>query len=295
MVSGAGAFLGILAVYCVAVAVYGGEENGFFATVLVVSSMGATAVLLFSVPHGVLSQPWAVVGGHLISAFIGVSCNRFLPTGLYLPAIAVSLAIVAMYYLRCLHPPGGATALTAVVGGSAITQQGYEYLINPVLLNVVVILSTAFLFNYLFSWRRYPAHLVRRKRTPVVHPADRIHELTHEDFSAAIQSMDSFLDITAEDIAELLELAKIHAEKNAEHPKEIIEGRFYSNGKLGSLWSVRQVIDAANHPDPLKDIVIYKVMAGHNAYDIGQCSREEFRLWTRFEVEPNDGHWRKTV
>lgn len=293
LVSGAGAFVGILAVYIFSLMVYGNEESGQFSSALVVGSMGATAVLLFAVPHGVLSQPWAVFGGHMVSAFIGVSCQRFFPVSTFLPAIAVALAIVAMYYLRCLHPPGGATALTAVIGGTPVTSQGFEFLAHPVFFNVAVMLGVAFCFNYLFSWRRYPAHLVRRKRTTSIQPLDRIHELTHEDFSAAIQSMDSFLDITAEDIAELLELAKIHAEKHAEHPSEIIEGKFYSNGKLGSLWSVRQVIDAANHPDPQKDMVIYKVMAGHGAYEIDKCSREEFRLWTRFEVEPSNGHWRK--
>nr|WP_256558001.1 HPP family protein [Marinobacterium sedimentorum] len=257
--------------------------------------MGATAVLLFAVPHGVLSQPWAVLGGHLVSAFIGVSCHRYVPAGYFMPALAVGLSVLVMYYLRCIHPPGGATALTAVVGGNQITDLGYAYLFNPILLNVAAILLVAFAFNFAFRWRRYPAHMARRRHLPVVRQSERVHELTHEDFSAAIQSVDSFIDISAEDLAELLERAKFHAETNAEHPAKIVEGKCYSNGKIGNLWSIRQVIDAANHPDPAKDKVIYKVLAGAGNYATDMCNRDEFRLWTRFEVVQKGAHWIKLV
>jgi CBS-domain-containing membrane protein len=61
-----------------------------------------------------------------------------------------------MHYLNCLHPPGGATALSAVIGGQAVHQLGYQYLLTPVLLNVVTLLLIAIVFNYPFRWRRYP-------------------------------------------------------------------------------------------------------------------------------------------
>ena len=112
---------------------------------VLVASMGASAVLLFAVPHGALSQPWPVLGGHLVFA----------------AALAVALAIGAMHYLNCIHPPGGATALSAVIGGDAIHQLGFQYVLTPVLLNVIIVLVVAILFNYPFHWRRYP--LVLRK------------------------------------------------------------------------------------------------------------------------------------
>ena len=87
------------------------------ASTLVVASMGASAVLLFAVPHGPLSQPWALIGGHMVSAFIGVSCATLVPDTITAAALAVGLAIGAMHLLRCIHPPGGATALAAVVSG----------------------------------------------------------------------------------------------------------------------------------------------------------------------------------
>ncbi|MFX8373896.1 HPP family protein, partial [Acinetobacter baumannii] len=80
-------------------------------------SMGASAVLLYAVPHGALSQPWAVLAGHAVSAVAGVAAARNISDPALAAAVAVGTAILAMHYLRAIHPPGGATALTAVVGG----------------------------------------------------------------------------------------------------------------------------------------------------------------------------------
>ncbi|HHL18714.1 MAG TPA: HPP domain-containing protein, partial [Thiothrix sp.] len=82
----------------------------------VVASMGASAVLLFAVPLGPLSQPWSFVGGHLLSGLIGVTIAQSIPDVIIAGPLAVSVAIFVMYVTRCLHPPGGATALSAVVG-----------------------------------------------------------------------------------------------------------------------------------------------------------------------------------
>jgi CBS domain-containing membrane protein len=77
-----------------------------------IASMGASAVLLFGVPHGQLSQPWPVIGGHVLSALIGVTCAAVIPHPARAAAAAVSLSLGAMHQLKCIHPPGGATALT---------------------------------------------------------------------------------------------------------------------------------------------------------------------------------------
>ncbi|EIJ33397.1 HPP family protein [Thiothrix nivea] len=126
-----------------------------------VASMGASAVLLFAVPHGPLSQPWPVLGGHGISALIGITCANLIHDPILAAGLAVALAIGAMHYLNCIHPPGGATALSAVIGGEAVHQLGYQYLLTPVMLNAVTILLIAVLFNYPFHWRRYPAAFKR--------------------------------------------------------------------------------------------------------------------------------------
>nr|VFK13950.1 MAG: HPP family protein [Candidatus Kentron sp. LFY] len=129
--------------------------------VLLVASMGASAVLLFAAPGGSFSQPWPLVGGHIVSAAIGVTSAMMIPDPLVAASVAVSVTILAMQYLKCVHPPGAATALTAVVGGPAIRDLEYWFLLVPVAINVLVILLMAIAVSYVFShWfpgRRYPA------------------------------------------------------------------------------------------------------------------------------------------
>jgi CBS-domain-containing membrane protein len=152
--SGVGSLMGILGVIFI-------SRHFLEADALpwVVASMGASAVLLFAAPHGPMSQPWPLVGGHLVSAVIGMACALWLQDINIAAALAVALAIVAMHYLRCIHPPGGATALTAVVGGESFHALGFQYVITPVLINVIMVLLIAVIFNYAFPWRRYPASL----------------------------------------------------------------------------------------------------------------------------------------
>lgn len=174
--------------------------------VAIVASMGASAVLLFSVPHGQLSQPWPVIAGHGISAIIGVTCSHAISQPLIAAACAVGLAIGAMQQLKCIHPPGGATALTAVLGGSAIHQLGYKFVILPVLANAIAMVLLAILINSAFKWRRYPAIFNQPPHRPP-HPSQDTPSLpTHEEIIAAIKSLDSFVDISEEDLLRLLEI-----------------------------------------------------------------------------------------
>ena len=288
-VSALGAFLGILAVYAVIHQVFpGGLAGAGPAGAIMLASLGASAVLLFAVPHGALSQPWAVVGGHLISAAIGVTCQKLFPDYAWTPALAVGLAVGAMYYLRCIHPPGGATALAAVIGNNDLHALGFHYLIEPVGVSVAAIMIVALAFNALFPWRRYPVHLHRRRLAVAVPAAQRRFDLTQEDFSAAMEQLNSYVDITEENLTELLELAKQHAERNIVHPQEILPGHCYSNGRLGKAWSVREVIGIAQPAS-----VDYRVVAGDGVGQDGQEAYEAFRQWARFEVRLGNGRWIK--
>lgn len=105
---------------------------------VLVASMGASAVLLFATPHSPLTQPWPLVGGNLIAAFVGVTCAQAIADPWVASATAVSLAILAMHLTHSLHPPGGAVALVAVLGGQAIHAKAYHFLLEPVGLNVLV-------------------------------------------------------------------------------------------------------------------------------------------------------------
>lgn len=168
-----------------------------------VASMGASAVLLFAVPHGQLSQPWPLVAGHVFSALIGVSCAKWIPVAELAAACAVGLSIGAMHQFKCIHPPGGATALTAVLGGPAIQGLGYRFALCPVLLNAVLMVAVGILFNYSFSWRRYPVALVRRGgKVPTSGGPD------HEEVVRALRNLDSFVDIAEEDLVHLVRVLR---------------------------------------------------------------------------------------
>lgn len=256
---------------------------------LIVASMGATAVLLFAVPHGSLSQPWSVAGGQLLSAAIGVTCQQWLPDQSITPALATGLAIGAMHYARCLHPPGGATALAAVIGGPEVHALGYGYLLTPVLSNVVVILAMAVAFNAWFPWRRYPnAWSSRGMLQPGASAAHRRGGITHEDLTAALRIRNSFVDVSPAELAEIFELALAHAE-TTEHATQLALGACYSNGLIGRRWSVRRIIDEGGRPR--RSMIVYKVVAGADLYQTGVCSRDEFSRWARFPVREEDGHW----
>jgi CBS-domain-containing membrane protein len=200
-ISAAGGLLGILAVLWVGHVWLGGHGG-----VLAIASMGASAVLLFAAPHGALSQPWPVFGGHLVSALVGVTCARWLGHEPMLAAsLAVALSIAAMYSLRCLHPPGGATALYAVLGGETVHALGYGYLFSPVLLNVVVLLAVAVVFNYPFVWRRYPQCWHRRSQ-PVAASAE-VSMIPHSNLVYALSQIDTFVDVSEADLQRIYALA----------------------------------------------------------------------------------------
>lgn len=200
-ISAGGGLIGILMVLWVSH--YWMEGHG---GVLAVASMGASAVLLFAAPHGALSQPWPVFGGNLVSAVIGVTCARWLGHDPMVAAsVAVALSIAAMYTLRCLHPPGGATALYAVLGGETVHALGYGYVFSPVLLNVVVLLAVAVAFNYPFAWRRYPQCWHRRSQTAIEAVEESM--IPHSNLVYALSQLDTFVDVSEEDLQRIYKLA----------------------------------------------------------------------------------------
>ena len=172
--------------------------------VYIVTSMGASVVLLFAVPHSALGQLWNVIGGHLISAAIGVACYQWLPSNGIAAGASVGLAIGAMYYTRCIHPPGGATALAAVIGGQNIHALGYQYILTPIAINTATILLVALLFNALFHWRRI-LHFCYQKKPKKTTLIANMHQ--HADFVYALSQMDTFIDVTEDDLLKIYQLA----------------------------------------------------------------------------------------
>ncbi|MGD8592401.1 MAG: HPP family protein [Gammaproteobacteria bacterium] len=262
--------------------------TGASGAALIVPSMGASAVLVFAVPHGKLSQPWPLIGGNLVSAVIGVSCYKLIPDPFLAAGLAVGLAIGSMHLLSCIHPPGGATALAAVIGGPAINDLGYGYVISPILLNVTIIFLAAILFNSVFPWRRYPAAAMMRftDQRPVSE-AGGASVVDKHSIELALADMDLVMDVTTEDLQRVIQLSLDHARHKQLKPHQIKLGLFYTNGKHGPEWSVRRVIDESRSTDPKKDMVIYRVVEGHGFNMADSCTRAEFALWAAREVFRN--------
>lgn len=260
--------------------------TGAQGAVLMVPSMGASAVLLFAVPHGLLSQPWALLVGNLISAAIGVACAQWIEQPVLAAALAVGLAIAAMYVFSCIHPPGGATALAAVIGGPAIHDLGYGYIVAPVLLNVLVILCVALLFNALLPWRRYPAAVMRFSDTPPPTGPHGRYIIDTRHIEQAIQDLDLLVDVSGEELQRLFALSLQHAEQSHLSPQQILLGHYYTNAKLGPAWAVRRIIDESRSPETHKDMVIYRVVEGDGLRRADSCTREEFARWAVREVFP---------
>ena len=147
-----GAFLGIGAIAMVA-QYYLSDAD----LTLVIGAFGATSVLVYGAPFSPLAQPYNVLVGHLVSAAIGVAVFQFIGEANWLSAaLAVSLAIVAMQMTRSVHPPGGATALIAVVASQEIHNLGFLYILYPVGLGAVILVGVAFVTNNIRSERRWP-------------------------------------------------------------------------------------------------------------------------------------------
>jgi len=285
LVASLGGIIGITLISAISYQFTGAEGAA-----LIVPSMGAAAVLVFAVPHGKLSQPWPLLGGNLVSAAVGVASYKLIPDPFIAAGLAVGLAIGCMHLLSCVHPPGGATALAAVVGGSSIHELGFNYVITPILINVLIIFFTAVIFNSFFPWRRYPVAAMMRF-TEQQQQEDKGHTnvISKEAIEQALTDMDLVMDVTTEDLQRVMQLSLSHAKNQLLTTQQIQLNHFYTNGRHGPEWSVRRIIDESCSSDPQNDMVIYRVVEGHRFNTADSCSREEFARWATREVFPNAG------
>lgn len=213
-ISAIGVFISMAGCYCITQHSLTTESTHLF-----VASMAASAVLLFAIPHGALSQPWPLVMGHIIPAMIGVACYQHFGNTLLSACIAVGLSVLAMYYLGCLHPPGGATAFFAVTSGADVHALGFNFVWLVIAANLSCLLVVAFIYNGFFHWRRYPAHLFKlidAKKNPASEEASTdafsAFNISEADILAALQQTNTFVDVTSEELITIFESATKHAE-----------------------------------------------------------------------------------
>ena len=201
--AGVGALIGIALTGGIAHLVVGDAS----AIPFLIAPMGASAVLLFAVPASPLAQPWSIIGGNLVSAIVGVTCAALIHDPVDAAALAVALAICAMFALRCVHPPSGAVALTAVLGGPSIHALGFGFVIAPVAIQSAALLSSAIVFHAL-TGHRYPHGHAAPK--PAAAPPDAA-SFTRADLQAVLSRRSEMLDVDPDDLEALLRETQLQA------------------------------------------------------------------------------------
>ncbi|HSU22340.1 MAG TPA: HPP family protein [Variovorax sp.] len=195
-----GAGIGILVTALVARWFIGSVQAG---SPWLAAPLGASAVLVFAVPGSPLAQPWAVVGGNVGSALVGAACARLIGDPVVAGAVAVLLAIAVMFTLRCLHPPGGATALLAATG-----PVGFGFAVFPMLVDSLLLVLAGMLYNEL-TGRRYP-HAPAGAASPSSAAASG-SRFSGADLDAALARYNQVLDVGRGDLERLLNDAEAAA------------------------------------------------------------------------------------
>ena len=181
---------------------------------LLVAPMGASAVLLFAVPASPLAQPWSILGGNVLSALVGIAVALAIPNATVAAGLGVGLAIAIMSLARCLHPPGGAVALSAVLGGAAGSAHPFMFALYPVGLNSLLLILAGLAFHRM-SGHSYPH---RAKLSETTHGTQDSAPLSRSgvrpnDIDAALESFGDTLDVNRDDLLQLFELAGLSAAK----------------------------------------------------------------------------------
>ena len=179
-----------------------------------IGPLGASAVLLFAVSSGALAQPWSILGGYLSAAVVALLVAHVMGRTLTSACLAAGLALILMCWLRCLHPPAGALALTLVLADPATIALDWKAL-APVMLGAFILLLWALAYNNL-TRIRYP----KRASEPVAavpadHPPVDSQAITAEDLKLALADMEAFYDVTPEDLEQLIHASELHARRRS--------------------------------------------------------------------------------
>lgn len=194
--------LGILLIQGILTVLPAGENLSYL-----LAPLGASTVILFALPHSPLAQPWSLVGGLLLSALIGYGCGYWVqPTWLAI-GLALGLSIWLTALLRCMHPPGGAMAVVF-----AVAAQQHTVSLLTALLNTAAALIAVLAINNLMPGRRYPQCVPHRP--PTVRPPRR--SIRHDDLQHALEKLDTYLDVSEDDLVTIYDLATAHAHRRHE-------------------------------------------------------------------------------
>ncbi|KAL1852459.1 hypothetical protein VTK73DRAFT_9212 [Phialemonium thermophilum] len=183
---------------------------------LIVTSFGASAVLVFAAVESPLSQPRNLVLGHFVSALIGTAITRlwalnpryhgyldnqsFHGNTFVNGALSMATSALGQLIIGAVHPPAGATGLNAAVLPN-IVSLSWWYL-PTVLVSSLVMLGWALLVNNL-GRRRYPMYWWAPGQTfvraePTEKDERRLHELEETERGLAVTEGHAF-DTGSED------------------------------------------------------------------------------------------------
>jgi CBS domain-containing membrane protein len=177
-------------------------SNALHLSLWLAAPVGASAVLVFAVPASPLAQPWSVVGGNTVTAVMGLLACNLIPDPVLAASVAVSLAIAAMFALRCLHPPGGAMALLVVLTHT----KAPVFALFPAFTNSLLLVAAGLAYHAFVTRHSYP-HV---QPVPPL-PRSGLMRITQADFAAALAEQGEVFDIDPEDLGRLLQISELKA------------------------------------------------------------------------------------
>ena len=193
-----GALLGVAAVGWVSQLIEGG--SGWAHVPWLVAPIGASAVIVFALPSSPLGRPWPVIGGNTLGTLVGIACATWIGPPWLAAGVAAGGAIALMLQARCLHPPGGAAALLAVLTHTT----DWRFALMPVALNSALLVVSALLW-----------HAATRRPHPAPQPAADAALPSADELSSAIDAAvaryGEVLDIDRATLRGLLEDAQTQA------------------------------------------------------------------------------------
>lgn len=205
------ALLCLLWVSLISLQITGSAVGGDAAPVML-ASMGAAAVLMFAAPGSPMAKPWAFAMGNLSSAIVGVTIYQILGDSIITGPVAVAVAIGLMHVLRCQHPPGGATALVAVIGGDQIHALGYSYVLMPVAINVAAFMLAVILHRRLLAYlaeRRESGHRLNRiwavDEKQKLQTESELFQL--EDIKQALKKLPTYIDASPKQLHHIFQMS----------------------------------------------------------------------------------------
>ncbi len=127
------------------------QATTVFELALLVAPFGASCVLLFALPQSPLARPRNVIGGHFLSALVGLLVLTLIGDGPVACGIGVGLAIAVMQFTGILHPPAGGDPLVVIFTGA-----GWSFLGFPILAGAASLVAAAWAYHRFVSGRSYP-------------------------------------------------------------------------------------------------------------------------------------------